>query len=84
MKNQDQFENVSQAAAVVGIVASAAIVVVAMESNLVGSAMFGVVSIFAIALATAAILGWSPAKTTLAGTATVVATKPDQQLREAA
>jgi len=59
MKTQDQFESVSQSAAVVGIVASTVIVVIAMESTLVGSAIFGAVSVFAIALPTAAILGWN-------------------------
>lgn len=80
MKTQDQIENVSQSAAVVGIVASAVIVVVAMESNFVGSPMFGVVSILAIALATAAILGWSPAKSSLASKATNITSKPAHQL----
>jgi|GEM_PF-2758982 len=80
MKTQDQFESVSQSAAVVGIVASTVIVVIAMESTLVGSAMFGAVSVFAIALAMAAILGWSPAKHTFFSKAPLAATKSDSQL----
>ena len=60
MKTQENFENINTSERTTRFVVSMVAIVAAIESPLVGSTLFAVVNLLAIALATVAIIGWDP------------------------
>ena len=59
-ETNNTFENISNSARITRSVTSIIIVVTAMSSPLTGSTIFALLNLFAILLATTAIVGWDP------------------------
>lgn len=62
MNYSTQFENLSATDRVLRFIVSIAAIVAAMGSGLAGTSALTAISVLAIALATTAIIGWSPLK----------------------
>ena len=62
MKDLAKYENISGKERIIRFIVSYAVIVGAMESSLVGTSLYAVINLLAIAFATTAIIGWDPAK----------------------
>lgn len=62
MKNTTAYENMNVTERNIRFVISAAAIIGAMQTSLVGGPLFAAINVLAIALATTAIIGWDPLK----------------------
>ena len=78
MKNTTHFENMGLTERNIRFVINAAAIIGEMQTGLVGSPLFAVINVIAIAVATTAIIGWDPLKSLSLGLKSSHSIKADQ------